>query len=390
MQKESIKRFLMMAAAGGIGSVVTLLAVPAVDGFDEGASKTALQEEAAPAASPASQVQAQPVSTSAPSSADVVEQASEAIVGIMNMTEQRQPFSQSMEGTEAKQQNGTGSGVIYKVTEEEAYIVTNHHVIEGASDIQVSLHDGETIQAEVVGTDSLTDIAVLKINGSYDVTPLAFGDSDSLRAGDPVIAIGNPLGLDLSRTVTQGIISAVDRTLPVTTSAGEWELEVIQTDAAINPGNSGGALINSAGQLIGINSLKITENGVEGLGFAIPSNDVQAIIEELTKNGQVVRPYLGVSVMGLNEVPPYYIRNLPEDVTKGAIVVSIDQNSAAAKAGMEAGDIIVSINEQAVEDDGDLRQHLYKKQEIGDSVTIEFYHDGRLKAAEVTLTSSEE
>ena len=137
-------------------------------------------------------------------------------------------------------------------------------------------------------------------------TVLEFGNSDQLRAGDAVVAIGNPLGLDFSGTVTQGIVSAVNRSINVNTSAGEWEMNVIQTDAAINPGNSGGALLNSAGQVIGINSLKVSESGVEGLGFAIPSNEVIPFIEEMTLNGQVERPYIGIGLADLSQVPPMY------------------------------------------------------------------------------------
>src|SRR5699024_7002338 len=136
-------------------------------------------------------------------------------------------------------------------------IVTNHHVIDGANKVSVSLHDGETEEAKLVGTDPLTDTAVLKVAGEFDIKPHEFGDSDDVRSVQSVIAIGNPLGVELSRTVTQGIISAVDRSINVKTAAGDWDLVVIQTDAAIHPGNSGGALINANGELIGINSLKI-------------------------------------------------------------------------------------------------------------------------------------
>src|SRR5690625_3561843 len=176
--------------------------------------------------------------------ADMIEQSSEAIVGITNIGKQQDPFQQSTEDVE----KGTGSGVIYEVTDGEAYIVTNHHVIDGANKVNVSLYNGETVEATLVGTDPLTDIAVVKVSEVDDITTLPFGDSDAVRSGESVMAIGNPLGLDLSRTVTQGIVSAIDRSINVKTAAGDWDLDVIQTDAAINPGNSGGALINGQGR----------------------------------------------------------------------------------------------------------------------------------------------
>lgn len=195
--------------------------------------------------------------------------------------------------------------------------MTNYHVIESAKEIEISLMDGEKTSAQVVGIDPLMDLAVLKIDASLAPATLSFGDSSVLRPGDSVVAIGNPLGMELSRTVTQGIVSATNRTIPVTTSQGQWELPVLQTDAAINPGNSGGALLNTQGELIGINSLKIMNSGVEGLGFAIPSEDVMPIVEEIIEKGKVARPYLGVQLVNLEEVPLPYRPHLPQELTQG-------------------------------------------------------------------------
>ncbi|MCU9614979.1 S1C family serine protease [Caldibacillus lycopersici] len=379
--------------AGVIGSAATLTVLPYTNYFElqnEGASiqKEAI-EQTTDTASSASTVNAQPVSaTTSNSIADIVEQSSQAIVGVANYSNQQSnPFAQqsSQEVTTA-----TGTGFVYKVSGNEVYIATNNHVIEGASKIEVSLYNGDVVTAELVGTDALTDIAVLKITGSYDITALPFGDSSSLRAGDEVIAIGNPLGLDLSRTVTQGIISAVDRTITASTSAGEWDMDVIQTDAAINAGNSGGPLLNSSGQVIGINSMKISEEGVEGLGFAIPSEQVLTIIEQLEKTGNIERPYLGVSLASLREVPPYYLQNVnTANVSEGALVTSVDENSAAGKAGLAMYDIIVSVNGEKVSDTDSLRKLLYTEHKVGDTVRIEFYHEGQLKSVNVTLTSNQ-
>ncbi|BBP88691.1 hypothetical protein BsIDN1_23090 [Bacillus safensis] len=165
--------------------------------------------------------------------------------------------------------------MIFKKSGNKAYVLTNNHVIEGANKLTVSLHDGKTIEGKLVGADPLTDLAVVEISSSHVTKVAALGNSSSLRAGETVIAIGNPLGEDLSRTVTQGIVSGVDRTVSMNTSAGESSINVIQTDAAINPGNSGGPLLTTDGKVVGITSMKISETGVEGIGFALPINDVR-------------------------------------------------------------------------------------------------------------------
>lgn len=375
--------FLKTIAAGMIGSALTLTAAPYLP-VPENNNSAAQVAENSGTETPA-KVEAQQVSAAGDSLADTVEQASKAIVGIVNIQQQSNPFSRQSSGQEVE--SGTGSGVIIQKTDGGAYIVTNNHVIENASKIEVTLHDGEKAEAELVGTDPLTDIAVLKVSGNVGEDILPFGDSANLRAGDQVLAIGNPLGLDLSRTVTQGIVSAVDRSIAVSTSAGEWELDVIQTDAAINPGNSGGALINTAGELVGINSLKISNSGVEGLGFAIPSNEVKTLVDELIKNGEIVRPYLGVGLASLDEIPQFYQQSLPENIESGAIITNIDQSSSAAKAGLQAEDIIVSIGGKAVTGPDDLRKALYTDFKIGDEVEVKYYREGQEKTVKITLQS---
>jgi serine protease Do len=257
-------------------------------------------------------------------------------------------------------------------------------VVEGASKLEVSLFDGEKTTAEVVGTDALTDLAVLKIDAKYVTATADFGDSSTLRPGDQVYAIGNPLGLDLSRTVTQGIVSAINRNIAITTSAGNWDTNVIQTDAAINPGNSGGALINPQGQVIGINSLKISENGVEGLGFAIPSNDLIPIVNQLIKSGKIDRPYLGVGLADLDQVPQMYWENVP-NTTKGVMLTTIEANSTAAKAGLKERDIIVSMNGTEITSSSDLRKYLYTKVRKGDEIKFGVYRDGKQMTINVKL-----
>lgn len=384
------KGVLSTLAAGIIGSVLTLTVLPHTDYFNELYSGTTKVENAVSNETSSSNnsndlVSVQKTSTSSSSSiADTVEKASKAIVGVVNIQEQQMNFNGNSEDVE----NGTGSGVIFKKQNGKAYIVTNNHVIEGAQKIEVSLYNGEKTTATLIGADALTDLAVLEINDKNVSTVLEFGDSSVLRPGDQVLAIGNPLGLDFSRSVTQGIVSATDRSITVTTSAGDWDLNVIQTDAAINPGNSGGALINTAGQVMGINSLKISESGVEGLGFAIPSNDLVPIINEIIEKGKVERPYLGVSLASLDEVPQAYLQNLDQDINEGAIITQVDPNSAAAKAGLNVEDIIISINGNKIENTSDLRKFLYSEIKIGDKIKLEVYQDGKLKTVEVKLTSN--
>ena len=319
----------------------------------------------------------------------MVESASKSIVGVVNLQEMQNqnPFQQQSTESETVE-SGTGSGVIYKKANGKAYIITNNHVIEGAKEVEISLYDGQKATAAVVGADALTDLAVLTIDASVAPEGINFGDSDRMRPGEEVLAIGNPLGLDFSRSVTQGIVSATGRSISVDTSDGEWELDVLQTDAAINPGNSGGALINTAGEVIGINSLKISESGVEGLGFAIPSNDVIPIVTELIENGKITRPYLGVSLANTEELPQYYLQNVPEAAKSGVMVTGIETGSAAANGGLKQQDIIVEIDGTKISTSAELRKYLYTDKKIGDKVKVKVYRGNEEKTLTITLQNS--
>jgi serine protease Do len=385
-KKRNVKGFASMVAAGVVGSVLTLTVLPYTDYMDnfskvENQSIGTVQKKTN---TEANTVTAQPTSTkSASSIADTVEHLSKTIVGIVNY--QQQQSRGFYGGTSQSVESGTGSGVIFQKNNDMAYIVTNNHVVEGATKLEVSLYNGEKISAEIVGTDALTDLAVLKIDSNYVEATAQFGDSSTLRPGDQVYAIGNPLGLDFARTVTQGIVSAVNRSIDVSTSAGTWQTNVIQTDAAINPGNSGGALINPEGLVIGINSLKISESGVEGLGFAIPSNDLIPIVNQLIENGKIERPYLGVGLADLTEVPQLYWENLPESVKEGVMITAVEPNSAAANGGLEAQDVIVSMNGTKIADSSELRRFLYSEVKNGDEIKFEVYRDGKLTTVNVKL-----
>lgn len=312
--------------------------------------------------------------------ADIVEELSPAIVGVVNIQQMSNRFNLQTE----KIQSGSGSGVIFHKDKTYGYIITNNHVIEGANEVEISLYNGKKTDAQIVGADALTDLAVLRIDGKYVDKVARFGDSSQLRPGDEVIAIGNPLGLEFSRTVTRGIVSATERNIPVSTSAGDWELTVIQTDAAINPGNSGGALINSRGEVIGINSLKISQTGVEGLGFAIPSNDVIPIAEQLIENGSVKRPYLGVQLYNVSDIAEFYRQNLVGSLKDGIIITGVEENSPAKEAGLQENDVIVGVDGNDVQNTTDFKKYLYKHVKPGEKISVEIYRNGKKETIPLT------
>ncbi|GEK88616.1 serine protease Do [Alkalibacterium putridalgicola] len=333
---------------------------------------------------------------------DAVQEVDEAVVSIINMQRVGQnPYGwyEGSQDTDAEgedlQQVGTGSGAVYKVDGDTAYIFTNNHVVDGSDAIEVLFKDGSRVEASIVGADMWTDLAVLEIDSEAVSATAEFGDSENLTVGEPAIAIGSPLGTNFASSVTSGIISATGRTVPVDTNMdgeNDWEMTAIQTDAAINPGNSGGPLVNIAGQVVGINSMKISSSTIEGMGFAIPSNDALDIINQLEQDGEVIRPVIGVAMVDLSMVSPQQqeaILNLPEDVTGGVVIAEVQPNSSADEAGLESNDVIVSFNGEEVANGIELRQEIYDT-EIGDEVEIEFYRDGELQSVTLTLQSTEE
>ena len=292
------------------------------------------------------------------------------------------------------QEYSEGSGVIYAKQNGKGYIVTNNHVVSGSDSLEIILEDGTKVSAKLVGTDATTDLAVLEIDGSKVPATASFGNSDNVSPGDPVIAIGSPLGSEYATTVTQGIISATNRTVTTqdqNTGQATGEATVLQTDAAINPGNSGGPLVNAAGQIVGINSMKLASNtdgtSVEGMGFAIPSNEVVKIINQLVANGKVERPSLGIRVLDLDQITDSSQSSLklPDDVTKGVVVYSTTSGSVAKAAGMKKYDVIVKLGDKKVTSVADLHTALYSHS-VGDTVNIQYYRNGKLNTAKVHLT----
>lgn len=303
----------------------------------------------------------------------MIKNTSPSVVGVINM-QKADTIEEILKGKSTKEQpSGIGSGVVIKKSKNDAYIVTNNHVVEDATDLKVYLNNDRKIKADLVGTDPLNDIAVLKIKNTDDIKAIDFADSSKVKTGDNVFAMGNPLGLQFSNTVTSGIISASEREITVPTSEGKNKTTVLQTDAAINRGNSGGALVNLNGELVGVNSMKISSIGVEGIGFSIPSNKVKSISEELIKNGEINRSKLGISLINLNDIPEIYLKDLDINQKKGVYVAEVQKKDSKLKEG----DVISKINNSKVENSLELREYLYNKTKSGDKVELQIIRDGK-------------
>lgn len=292
------------------------------------------------------------------------------VVGITNKAVARDWFNNPVE-TE-----GVGSGVIFKNDGGDSYIVTNNHVISGAKELVVSLPDGRSLKGKLVGADEMTDLAVVKV-GDGKLPTAKFGDSDKIVVGEPAIAIGNPMGLEFQGSVTSGVISALNRTLDIS----DKRVKLLQTDAAINPGNSGGALVNADGEVIGINSAKVAANGVEGMGFAIPINTVQTVIDSLMSKGYVARPYLGVSIFDPETAGRY---GYQLNIDKGVYVFQLSLNGPCGKAGLQRGDIILKLDGKETNSVSDLREKV-AEHKVGDTVKITYDRNGSEQSADVVL-----
>ena len=334
---------------------------------------------------------------------DVVANVKNAVVSVINKQSLNQNNLFGSHGQSRRQNQKTedsdlttaseGSGVIYKVENGYAYIVTNNHVISGSQELEVLMADGTREKAELIGADKWTDLAVLKIKADKVTTVAEFANSDEVKAGQTAIAIGSPLGTEFATSVTQGIVSAKDRSVPTDVDGDgkqDWVVTAIQTDAAINPGNSGGALVNAAGQVIGINSMKISKSSVEGIGFAIPSNEVVSIINQLEKSGKVIRPVLGISMVDLTSVSSQGRQQLAlsNDVKEGVVVADVQDDSSASKGGLKQYDVITEIDGKPITGVQTLRKALYSKT-VGSSMEVTYYRNGQKQTATIQLTSSD-
>nr|WP_285891246.1 trypsin-like peptidase domain-containing protein [Paenibacillus pasadenensis] len=405
-------RLVAVSAVSGAAIIVALtLALGGGDG--KPASVEALSAAATGLVAPGDAIQ-QTVAASA--------KVRPAVVSIVNEQAMQLPDSGEGSGDELPLPDGgeegqlqpasVGSGVIFAKKDGKAYIITNNHVIEGAASLKAVMIDGESRPAKLVGGDYITDLAVLEIDGKGIDTIAKMGDSAKLQSGEMVMAIGNPLGLGDS--LSMGIVSKTKQIIPVSLSQDgnyDWEQEVIQTDASINQGNSGGPLIDMKGEVIGINSMKISDVGVEGVGFAIPSNNVMPIVDQLMNQGKVPRPYLGVYTLDLDA---YFAQqgflggeeesegegsgesteeesggpNLPADVTEGVIV--LESVGPAMEAGLQFNDVITKLDDQPIRSTMELRKYLYGKKKIGDKIEVTFYRDGKQQSASFKLEDKTE
>ena len=325
-----------------------------------------------------------------------VNKVKDAVVSVITYSANRQNSvfgnDETDTDTDSQQVASEGSGVIYKKNGKDAYLVTNTHVIKGASKVDIRLADGTKVPGEIVGSDTFSDIAVVKISSEKVTTVAEFGDSSKLNVGETAIAIGSPLGSEYANTVTQGIISSLNRNVSLKSQDGQAiSTKAIQTDTAINPGNSGGPLVNIQGQVIGITSSKIASNGgtsVEGLGFAIPSNDAQNIIKQLESDGKVTRPALGIQMVNLANIGTSDLRklNIPSSVTSGVVVKSVQSNMPAS-GHLEKYDVITKVDDKNISSSTDLQSALYNHS-IGDTIKITYYRNGKEETTSIKLDKS--
>ena len=336
-----------------------------------------------------------------------VEKAKDSVVSIQNYQKESQQNNLYGYGTGGENQvdledpsasqklAGEGSGVIYKIDGDTAYLVTNNHVVENADSLKVKLADGTTEDGELVGRDAVSDLAVVKISSKNVKSAIKFADSDATKVGSIAIAIGSPLGSKFSNSVTQGIISGQSRIVPMDLDKdGQADIEttLIQTSAAINPGNSGGALLNKDGDLVGINSSKFSNVDVEGMGFAIPSKEVQRVIAQLEKDGKVTRPFIGISQNDLANITSRSkteILKLKSDQTYGVVVTDTVKGSPAETAGLKKYDVITKIGDKEIKNILELRRELYAYN-VGDKVELTVLREGKETKVQVTLGAQPE
>ena len=321
---------------------------------------------------------------------NVVESVSDSIVGVVvyqNSTSGGLFGSQTR--TNEQQKSGSGSGVVYEQTDKYTYIITNHHVIEDADKIQVVFSNNEYVDATLVGSDEYSDVAILRCQPDFDVSVINIGDSSLLDKGEPVLAIGSPLGIEYSGTVTQGIVSGTERTVSVDLNndgVEDWDMSVIQTDAAINPGNSGGALVKMKGELVGITNMKFSDETVEGMGFAIPINDVVSVAKQIRTNGKVSHPAIGISGVSLSDYSSYQLQRygVRVYVDTGIYVAKLTESGPAKNAGIEVGDVIVKLGDKEITTYKSFLTALYSHQ-AGDKISVTVNRDGTEKTYDVVL-----
>ncbi|MBR3660557.1 MAG: trypsin-like peptidase domain-containing protein [Bacilli bacterium] len=287
----------------------------------------------------------------------------------------------------------TGSGFVYKTDDKYGYLLTNHHVVDGATKITLIRSDDQEIEGEVLGSDSYLDLAVVRIAKKDVLDVASIGTSENSKLGDTVFTVGSPLGYEYRGTVTDGILSGKDRmvTVSISGNSDDYVMKVLQTNAAVNPGNSGGPLLNAEGEVIGIISLKLVETQVENMGFAIPIEYAMSHIENLEKGNALVRPMLGISMINVNDTYSLYRSGimLDKSITDGVVVVEVSKDSGASKSDLQKGDVIIKLNDEKIANYAYLRYELYKYN-VGDTITVTYLRDGKEHTTKVTLTEYKE
>ena len=290
--------------------------------------------------------------------------------------------------------SSTGSGFVYKTDDKYGYVLTNHHVISGATKIVLIRSDDKEIEGTVLGSDEYLDLAVVRINKSDVIDTAKIGTSENSKLGDTVFTIGSPLGYEYRGTVTDGILSGKDRLVTVSLSGSntnDWVMKVLQTNAAVNPGNSGGPLVNATGEVIGVISLKLVQTEVENMGFAIPIEYAMSHIDSLENGKAIVRPMLGISMLNVTDTYALYRSGImiKDDIKAGVVVVEIAKDSGASKSDLQKGDVVTKINNEKVDNMAYLRYELYKYN-VGDKITITYLRDGKEKTTTIQLTEYKE
>ena len=288
--------------------------------------------------------------------------------------------------------SSSGSGFIYKKDDNYGYIMTNHHVIDGADKIIITLSNDDQIEGTVTGSDEYLDLAVVKIDASHVTQVAKLGNSENSNLGDTVFTVGSPVGYEYRGTVTRGTLSGKNRMVEVSiSSTNDFVMNVLQIDAAINPGNSGGPLVNINGEVIGINSLKLVEDEVEGMGFAIPIEFAMNYVDDLEQGNDLERPFIGISMLNVTDTYRLYQNGimLNDDIESGVVVISVSKNSGAEKAGLKKGDVILAVNSSNVSNAAYLKYELYKCK-VGDTIEVTYIRNGKTETTNVTLTKIEE
>ncbi len=287
---------------------------------------------------------------------------------------------------------GCGSGFVYKKDDKYGYILTNYHVIENANKITVVFSNEEEVEGKVLGGDVYLDVAVVRVPVASVLKVAEIGSTEELRLGDTIFAVGSPVGIEYYNTITRGTVSGIDRKITVSVkSTDDWVMKAIQVDAAINPGNSGGPLVNSNGEVIGINSMKLVDSSIEGMGFSIKIEDAMNYVSVFESEKSIERPLLGITLTNVTETMLLYRYGitLSDDIEYGVVVISVVEDSGAGKSGLKKGDVITKIGDEKITNQAYLKYVLYDYK-VGDTVDLTYIRDGKEKTTKVTLTKNDE